>query len=768
MFSSFFGRRGLKRLSPITVIIGVSAALLAGTITTTMAATSPSQGLFVSAKSDRSAPRALSGTNLNGKQYIFVAGYSNVASVTFYLDSSTTPVRTERYVAYDFAATAGDGTAYPFDVNTLKAGTHTIRYVVAYNNTTATGSASFTTGVLATTTTSTSRPATTTTSSTTTPQPPTPPSNPLGLDASGKTIPDTNYAIPTGAIFMSTSGADSNAGTQTAPVKSINRAIELVPAGGTIVVRGGVYRDFYNDGTSYKIANKSLTLQAYPHEQPWFDGTDIVPSNQWQSDGQGHWSVQWSTPTFCNGGYYKFPYAKQPTDNTGPCGHFDMVNEDINTAHPTAGDPQMAFIDGGAQQEVAALSQVKAGTFYYAQDLANKTGRLYIGVDPKGRTIELAKRPAAFVGGGQSSSYAIKGIGFRRYATHEYQGINAAVYLSGGASNRIENSVITQMASTGLYVAPRNGVVEHTALVQNGHVGMGSNGSSTTNGTNQLSIQNSLISHNNTEGYGYGCSRSCGQAGIKIAHMVGFTVKNNIFEYNDGGAGFWCDEDCSNGVMVNNISRYNQAGLFYEVSDTGIIASNLIYGNTSYGINVGSANTKIYNNTIADNGTIDIRIYDDSRNASNLRGSDVGPDTKNIDVKNNVVSSKAVNTLWAARSDSTSTNTGPNTFFSGLDYNSYHRQLGANRVLMRWIDGSDNYYRSLTDFAAARGWESHGQDITTATDPFFVNKAGGNFNLRTDSPAYKSGTALPADVAAAIGVSASAGQSRGAFTWPGK
>ena len=101
--------------------------------------------------------------------------------------------------------------------------------------------------------------------------------DPTNLDASGQTIPDTNYAVPSGAIFMATTGSDSNGGTQAAPVKTLDKAIALVPDNGTIVVHGGtdaspaVYRDMYTGGQGnfkYKISSKGFTLQAYPHEKP--------------------------------------------------------------------------------------------------------------------------------------------------------------------------------------------------------------------------------------------------------------------------------------------------------------------------------------------------------------------------------------------------------------------------------------------------------------------------------------------------------------------
>jgi len=107
------------------------------------------------------------------------------------------------------------------------------------------------------------------------------PATPGGLDRTGTTVPLTNYPIPTGAVFMSPQGADEHAGTRSAPVRTLNRAISLAPAGGTIVLRGGEYRDWYHNrgATSYRVVRKSLTFQAYPGEAPWLNGADLVSAS---------------------------------------------------------------------------------------------------------------------------------------------------------------------------------------------------------------------------------------------------------------------------------------------------------------------------------------------------------------------------------------------------------------------------------------------------------------------------------------------------------
>jgi hypothetical protein len=283
-------------------------------------------------------------------------------------------------------------------------------------------------------------------------------------------------------------------------------------------------------------------------------------------------------------------------------------------------------------------------------------------------------------------------------------------------------------------------------------------------------VQDSVINANNQENLGTHCSASCAQAGIKLGHMDSFTIEDNIFE-NNNGAGFWCDLACSHGVMIRNVSRNNQGdGLFYEVSDTGILASNLVIGNYGYGIRVGSANSYVVSNTVVNNNHYGaLWIYDDSRSYGFGGWTDVGPDTVNTTVLNNVlVDTVGSNTLHRITAASTAnTNTQPAQFFTAFDYNAYYRTT-ANQYLVRWIPSAGEIdYRSASAFTAAQGWDAHASDVADGGDPF-VDLAHGDFHLQSSSPAYQSATDLPADVAAALGVPATATRSRGAITWPGE
>ena len=613
---------------------------------------------------------------------------------------------------------------------------------------------------------------------------------PTNLDASGATIPDSNYAVPSGAIFMATSGSDSNAGTQSSPVKTLNKAVSLAPSGGTIVVRGGtdanpaVYHDWYSYYNTtlatnvFGVVSKPVTIQAYAHEKAWFDGTDVEPAANWTSDGAGHWYMDWSTPSFCGtvptattSNYYSTSLASQNIGATGGTTNGPCVWKDtsLDPTNPMAGDPQMVFANGTYEHEATSLSGASGGAFYY--DWANK--RIYISTNPSGSTIELAARPMAMQLNGAGSK--VLGLGFKRYATHVYSN-NSGVIYSGATDQVFENDVFTKNAGLALAVThAANAVVNHSVFAFNGGDGLGAGGSVASGGTDNFVVHNNVFNNNNSELFWTNCSYSCGAGNMKLDKMAGYTVANNIIENAAGQAwGTWCDEACTNGKTVNNVMSGNgDGGVVYEISDTGIIASNLIYNNRGPGIQVGSANTKIYNNTVVNNtGTDQIWVYDDPRNKANpdtgnTGATQLGPDTVGTYLANNIVSG-SVEAVRVQGTNTTGSNTVPSQFFDSYDYNVYYRAAGTGQTLLDWIPPSNRtYYTSLATITSALGLETHGQDIMSGSDPFFVNAAAGNYNLRSGNQAG-TGTTIPSDVLSALGLSSGTGLPRGAISWPGQ
>jgi hypothetical protein len=83
--------------------------------------------------------------------------------------------------------------------------------------------------------------------------------------------------------YVSTSGNDNNAGTLTAPWRTIQKAANTVHAGDTVQVRAGTYNEIVTMKTSGNATSGYITFQNYPGEAPIVDGTGLSVGSSGQT-----------------------------------------------------------------------------------------------------------------------------------------------------------------------------------------------------------------------------------------------------------------------------------------------------------------------------------------------------------------------------------------------------------------------------------------------------------------------------------------------------
>ncbi len=212
----------------------------------------------------------------------------------------------------------------------------------------------------------------------------------------------------------------------------------------------------------------------------------------------------------------------------------------------------MTFVNGVALAEVTTRDAVEPGSFFYDQT----TRELYLGTDPTGNLVELAARPMA-IALEAGNTFSIRGIGFTRFATNEFNGNRTHGALLVNSPNvTLDRLAFTRNAAAGVIIAdPTNARVTNSYFGQNGYNGLDANGHSRTGATDNLVLETNMFDGNNTERFGTGCDVSCGASGSKMAHIVGLTLKGNVFQNGVGvGHGYWCDLDCQN-VSVTSVNR---------------------------------------------------------------------------------------------------------------------------------------------------------------------------------------------------------------------
>src|ERR1700728_1392039 len=88
------------------------------------------------------------------------------------------------------------------------------------------------------------------------------------------------FGQSTSSFYVSTTGNDSNPGTQTAPWRTIQHAADSVRAGSTVNVIGGVYEELVSINKSGNAADGFITFRSYPGETAVLDAEHFTPSGR--------------------------------------------------------------------------------------------------------------------------------------------------------------------------------------------------------------------------------------------------------------------------------------------------------------------------------------------------------------------------------------------------------------------------------------------------------------------------------------------------------
>ena len=82
------------------------------------------------------------------------------------------------------------------------------------------------------------------------------------------------------SFYVSTTGNDSNSGTQAAPWRTIQHAADTARAGSTVNVRGGIYEELVSINASGNATDGFITLRSYPGETAVLDAAHFTPSGR--------------------------------------------------------------------------------------------------------------------------------------------------------------------------------------------------------------------------------------------------------------------------------------------------------------------------------------------------------------------------------------------------------------------------------------------------------------------------------------------------------
>ncbi|HZC74167.1 MAG TPA: right-handed parallel beta-helix repeat-containing protein [Jatrophihabitans sp.] len=549
--------------------------------------------------------------------------------------------------------------------------------------------------------------ATPTPSPTTTSPPPPPPSPSPPPTVGAPALGSTDYPIPADAVYAAPVGSDiAGTGTAAAPYRTLAKAVAAAPSDGTVVLRAGIYNE-------HVFLSKPLTIQNAPGQAVWLDGS--VPVTDWTQTGSTWMHSGWT---------YQFDSSASFTKGSDAGGF-------VNPNYPMAAHPDQVFMDGHGLTQVAS----NPGPGEFAVDYAAQ--QITLGSDPTGHAIRASNIQQAVVA--SAGNVTLRGIGIRRYATSLWQ--MGTVFLGGSIGGDVLRDLAVQdNATQGVSADTPNVTIDHLTSSGNGMTGIHANAA------DGLIVQNSVIDANNAEHFNV----QPAAAAIKVTRVRGLTIRDNVVSNTRGATGIWTDVTTVGFAIVGNKVLGNPVyGIETELSDTGIVADNVIsgakYGYTAYN----TGNVQVYNNTLDDNGVWDVGMTMDARR--NLSDPTCPWISRNIVFSDNLFGRDGSlgSGMFQFYALDKATHTSADAMNVTVDGNVFNtKSVTRDPTLVGW-GGSDNVtvasYNALATFDSMNGWSNSAQPATDA--------------LAAPVGAYDgTGVAipLPGDVARAIGVATGA------------
>ena len=368
-----------------------------------------------------------------------------------------------------------------------------------------------------------------------------------------KPVGTTTYPVPAGAIHVSTTGDDGNAGTQAAPYRTIKRAAAQAPANSTIVAHEGVYHEggLYPDlGGGIGFNNAGVTVQSAPNEAVWLDGSEIVGG--WVQDG-----ATWKAPV-------ALTLDRAPTQTRGE--QVSGYGSFLVPEYPIAHWPEMLLLDGQQLEQVQTVGEVGPGKFFVQG--AGGTGNTFtsthyvIGNNPAGREVRVGKLARAIsIGGGDIT---IRGIGVRNYvpAMPDW----GCIYWGNDQRGIMEHVVMQDISTEAIHTESLNGVIRYCTFQRCGQKGIG------TNKSDGITIEWCEFADNNSRTFNFGPDGGS----IKVTRCQHPIVRFNYF-HGTRGHSVWYDESVLEPLHHSNWHQDEWGrGVLVEISARGWVVNNVI------------------------------------------------------------------------------------------------------------------------------------------------------------------------------------------------
>ena len=372
------------------------------------------------------------------------------------------------------------------------------------------------------------------------------------------------------------SGSDSNSGSSSSPLKTIQAAVHKANTnnqksiGTKIIVNAGVYRETVSIAPVTGMTSAPLTIQAATAGTAIISASDVLTG--WSADPQysGAYVANWT-----------------PTQTT--C----ALPSGWPAVQPIVLHTEILFVNGVAMTQVLAYSDLKPGTFF----VRASDGTVHMwppaNLDPSSATVEVGTRTKTMSVVGRSN-IVLRGLVFEH--------ANSCINTSGATITTSTNVLVDAVQSNwnnwgGLGVFSSSKVtVQNSVGSYNGGLGF--------QGTRDQTIlySNNETDYNNWRG-AQGTLYDWASGGAKLFQMRTTTVQGHS-SYNNQAQGLWFDTDNQN-ITIDNatlVGSYN-AGLQLERNQGPITLENSHLCSSGKGLNVlTTQGLTVKNNVFYNNG----------------------------------------------------------------------------------------------------------------------------------------------------------------------
>ena len=543
--------------------------------------------------------------------------------------------------------------------------------------------------------------------------------------------------------YVATSGSDAADGSLSAPFRTIQQAAERAEPGDTVLVRGGTYRETVTPARS-GTSSARITYKPYPGERVTVSGADRVNGwslnggsvykapqgwdlglgrNQVFVDGRMMVEARWPNTTLDVSRPKKSTFDDVSASSSratiedsaltqsdgfwdGATNHFEPGEGWVGqTGRVTSsGDGRLSF----SYDSMGRNAGPESGDTYYlsgkfkALDSATEwfrddDGTLYLwapeGDNPEAHAVEAKRREHAFV------------LNNRAYLNVEGFDIFAAGVVTNGNSAHLRLSNLTasyvshwtvqdtgwsQPHDTGIYLDGEDNWITDSVVAYSAGHGI------------VLSGNDSRAENNVVRDVAYNAGDSAGIRTVGSGHVV---TKNTV--YNTGRSGIKLSNSTDLKVTNNLIHD-----AMLQTTDGGGI----------YTFGVDGRGTEIAYN----------KIYNVKAGGYGGTGIFLDNNSSNYVLHHNVVwnANHAIKLNYSSRGHKIYNNT-----LSGTDYS-----VGASGSSS--MSGTAFKNNIFTNTVKIAGNASEGNNLYSDTDARFANAGGGDFALKSNSPAIDDGTVL--------------------------